>query len=252
MLKAYFDGSSYPTNPGNGIGGYIILNGNNVVKQDTIGLGEPVTSNEAEYLGLYHALDYLVSNDILTDEILVLGDSKLVIEQVFGKWKCKAENLKIFCERNKSLIRRFSNISGKWIPRKQNLADKLTRKPINQVIPARLTQFSNRNYKGNYQSKLTDTGYVVIFGFAEDERMFNLLNGHKTLQNAINFSIKYSVNNNALTYAWLKIEKDFYDSVTKHLNSKLPNIPELFTQLLRKKKLTLREFMHKHKNFRLD
>lgn len=51
------------------------------------------TNNEAEYLGLIGALDWINSN-AKEAEIEVNSDSQLLVRQMQGKYKVKAENLK--------------------------------------------------------------------------------------------------------------------------------------------------------------
>ena len=93
MVELYFDGGSRG-NPGvSGSGWYIkYLDGEEF--RGNFFVGDKSTNNEAEYWGLIKGLQYIVQNDF-TEDIMVYGDSKLVIKQMTGEWKVKAENLKI-------------------------------------------------------------------------------------------------------------------------------------------------------------
>jgi len=51
------------------------------------------TNNEAEYLGLIGALTWIGENKI-ESEIEINSDSQLLVRQMQGKYKVKAENLK--------------------------------------------------------------------------------------------------------------------------------------------------------------
>jgi ribonuclease HI len=86
-----FDGLSYP-NPGISTSGAVLFDHNNKVIFE---VGEYIgfaTNNQAEYngliIGLQRALELNIKN------ILIEGDSKLIIYQSAGKWKVNNEDLK--------------------------------------------------------------------------------------------------------------------------------------------------------------
>ena len=76
------------------------------------------TNNVAEYRAVLAAVD--VANEIAPDaELLVRMDSKLVVEQMSGRWKVKNEGMQdLFQSMLKSIGTR--KISFEWIPREQN------------------------------------------------------------------------------------------------------------------------------------
>jgi probable phosphoglycerate mutase len=76
------------------------------------------TNNVAEYRAVLAAVD--VANEIAPDaELLVRMDSKLVVEQMSGRWKVKNEGMQdLFQSMQKSIGTR--KISFEWIPRGQN------------------------------------------------------------------------------------------------------------------------------------
>ncbi|MFM1846283.1 MAG: hypothetical protein RIS19_756 [Actinomycetota bacterium] len=76
------------------------------------------TNNVAEYRAVLAAVD--VANEIAPDaELLVRMDSKLVVEQMSGRWKVKNEGMQdLFQAMVKSIGSR--KISFEWIPREQN------------------------------------------------------------------------------------------------------------------------------------
>lgn len=76
------------------------------------------TNNVAEYRAVLAAVD--VANEIAPDaELLVRMDSKLVVEQMSGRWKVKNEGMQdLFQSMQKSIGSR--KITFEWIPREQN------------------------------------------------------------------------------------------------------------------------------------
>jgi ribonuclease HI len=122
---------SEPRNPGGTIGyGAAIFRGDECVWQSSgmMPARPSSTNNIAEYLALSHALDWLIENRHTTEPILVAGDSKLVINQCFGTWRIKNGAYVEHANAVRKKLRRFSAISGKWIPRDQNqLADDLSK-----------------------------------------------------------------------------------------------------------------------------
>jgi probable phosphoglycerate mutase len=76
------------------------------------------TNNVAEYRAVLAAVD--VANEIAPDaELLVRMDSKLVVEQMSGRWKVKNQGMQdLFQSMQKSIGTR--KISFEWIPREQN------------------------------------------------------------------------------------------------------------------------------------
>jgi len=82
----------------------------------------------AEYSGFKTILDYLIEHDLTRSQIIVYGDSKLVIKQMFGRWRIKSGYYVPIAKVCKALLKQFPNITGKWIPREQNgLADELSK-----------------------------------------------------------------------------------------------------------------------------
>jgi ribonuclease HI len=80
-----------------------------------MGLG---TNNEAEYhgllLGLRHALGAGAT------EVVVHGDSQLILRQVEGAYKVRAENLRSLNVEARKLLGQFAAHRLAWVPRLQN------------------------------------------------------------------------------------------------------------------------------------
>lgn len=91
---------------------------------------KPMTCNVAEYLGLIAGLRLALDNGVR--RIIVEGDSKLVIEQVFGKWECRHVGLRSLHHTARELVGRFDAVVGRWIPREKNGdADKYSNHALN-------------------------------------------------------------------------------------------------------------------------
>ncbi|XP_070049378.1 uncharacterized protein [Nicotiana tomentosiformis] len=78
----------------------------------------PCTNNMAEYeaciLGLRLAID------MNTQELLVIGDSDLLVHQVLGEWATKNTKILPYLHCVQELIKRFTKIELKHVPRIQN------------------------------------------------------------------------------------------------------------------------------------
>lgn len=82
------------------------------------------TNNVAEYRGLIAGLD--AAADLRADEVSVRMDSKLVVEQMSGRWKIKHPDMIPLAREAKELVAGFAKVEFSWIPRAQNShADRL-------------------------------------------------------------------------------------------------------------------------------
>ncbi|HSS22887.1 MAG TPA: bifunctional RNase H/acid phosphatase [Mycobacterium sp.] len=82
------------------------------------------TNNVAEYRGLIAGLDDAVK--LGATEAAVFMDSKLVVEQMSGRWKVKHPDLIELNAEARKLASRFDRISYEWVPRARNShADRL-------------------------------------------------------------------------------------------------------------------------------
>jgi len=82
------------------------------------------TNNVAEYRGLIAGLEEAAN--LNATEVAVSMDSKLVVEQMSGRWKVKHPDLAELNAQARSLASRFDRISYTWIPRAENShADRL-------------------------------------------------------------------------------------------------------------------------------
>ena len=82
------------------------------------------TNNVAEYGGLIAGLP--AARELGADEVEVRMDSKLVVEQMSGRWQVKHPSMKPLAQQALALVREFASVDFGWIPRAQNsLADAL-------------------------------------------------------------------------------------------------------------------------------
>jgi len=81
------------------------------------------TNNQAEYLGLIAALEKLISiiegagRSPQEFSVEVRGDSRLVMRQIKGEWRCRSANLRPLYDRARTLLARFGAVTYKEVPR---------------------------------------------------------------------------------------------------------------------------------------
>ena len=90
---------------------------------------DTATNNVAEYTALLTGLK--CAKAIGVKQIIVQGDSQLVVNQILGKYKVKAENLQPIWRKAKSLSEEFQKFSINFIPRAENSrSDELANKAM--------------------------------------------------------------------------------------------------------------------------
>ncbi len=101
-----------------------------VLAERSIGLGV-TTNNVAEYQGVIAGLR--AAAELGAAAVGVRMDSKLVIEQLAGRWKVKHANLQPLAAEARQLIAGFEQVSLEWVPRAQNAhADRLANEAMDQ------------------------------------------------------------------------------------------------------------------------
>jgi len=117
-------------NPGLSGAGAVVIDAasGNILREISEAVGI-ATNNVAEYLALIFALESAFEIDPAA-EIIVRMDSKLVVEQMSGRWKIKHPDMLSLGARVQQLISGKS-VEFVWIPREQNvLADALANKAM--------------------------------------------------------------------------------------------------------------------------
>lgn len=90
------------------------------------------TNNVAEYHALLNGLT--AARELGATEVDVLMDSKLVVEQMSGRWKIKHPDMKELALTCRDIASGFASITYTWIPRKQNArADDLANKAMDAL-----------------------------------------------------------------------------------------------------------------------
>ncbi|HEX5013932.1 MAG TPA: ribonuclease HI family protein [Candidatus Limnocylindrales bacterium] len=90
------------------------------------------TNNVAEYTGVVRAL--ALARDLGATEVTMLLDSKLIVEQLAGRWRVKDAKLIPLWEEARRTLRSFSRWSADHVPRAQNgAADALANEAIDRV-----------------------------------------------------------------------------------------------------------------------
>lgn len=93
------------------------------------------TNNVAEYRGLIAGLDDALN--LGATEAAVYLDSKLLVEQMSGRWKVKHPDLIELHAEARDRARRFARISYSWIPRARNThADRLANEAMDAAAEA--------------------------------------------------------------------------------------------------------------------
>jgi ribonuclease HI len=131
-VRLYTDGAARG-NPGPaGAGAVIISPEGHIVAKLGKFLGES-TNNVAEYTGLILGLRRAKAMGIKVLE--VLSDSELLVKQLAGDYAVKAEHLKPLHDEAQALLRGFSDVEVRHIPREENTqADLMSNRAIDERL----------------------------------------------------------------------------------------------------------------------
>lgn len=143
-LYVYFDGLCEPKNPG-GVATYGILiqqSGETVHEESGLAEAKPysdeASNNVAEYSAIIHALKWLENNGHAESQIILRGDSRLIISQLNGVYKVKSLRIIEFHHRAKKLLQKFNNLRIEWVNRELNQdADRLSRIAYKRYLSSR-------------------------------------------------------------------------------------------------------------------
>ena len=113
-LKLFFDGGCRP-NPGM-IETAVVARGVTHHRPDR-GYG---TNNDAEWLALLHAMARAV--ELSATDIVLVGDSALVLNQANEVWPCRSDALRVHLEAFRALAPSFASVRFRQVGRSQNLA----------------------------------------------------------------------------------------------------------------------------------
>jgi ribonuclease HI len=125
-----FDGASRG-NPGPAAAAYVIRDEDGVVKREGEVIGE-ATNNEAEYMALLNGL--VEARELGYSVVEAVGDSELVVRQVGGDWRCKADNLKPLYDEVTATAETFDGFEIRHVPRGTNeKADEVANKALDEA-----------------------------------------------------------------------------------------------------------------------
>lgn len=129
-LIIFTDGASRG-NPGPSSYGFTISDGQGkLIYEEGKYIGE-TTNNVAEYTAVLEAFKYIKSNkkQVTSDKNLqveLYADSKLVAEQLSGRYKIKSAHLKLLITQIQTLAMELGGVIYNHVPRSQNsIADRL-------------------------------------------------------------------------------------------------------------------------------
>ncbi len=108
---------------------------------------ERATNNVAEYVAAICGLEWLMGAGY-EGEVVLCGDSQLVIRQMSGEYEVRAEHLRPYHERLRQLTGRFRRVEYRWVPREENArADALSKEALAEAR-AQLTRRALRSVPG--------------------------------------------------------------------------------------------------------
>ncbi len=94
------------------------------------------TNNVAEYSGLIAGLQ--AAQELGATSVAVRMDSKLVIEQMSGRWQVKHPSMRPLARQASALLAGFEEVTLEWIPREQNKhADRLANQAMDEAAGVR-------------------------------------------------------------------------------------------------------------------
>jgi probable phosphoglycerate mutase len=128
-------------NPGPASAGAVLIDATRPDARDPLAIPDATiseflgvqTNNVAEYTAVVRAL--ALAAELGAREVSMLLDSKLIVEQLAGRWRVKDAKLIPLWEASRGILRGFERWSATHVPRAQNsLADALANEAIDRVV----------------------------------------------------------------------------------------------------------------------
>ncbi|XP_057432184.1 uncharacterized protein LOC130724933 [Lotus japonicus] len=113
--EMYFDGSRHKKGTGIGI---LVISPQGIPTKIKLGIEGECSNNEAEYEALLIGLETALN--LGARELLIRGDSELVIKQLTGEYQCVSENLMKYHSKAVKMLRSFDEVELCHIPRIEN------------------------------------------------------------------------------------------------------------------------------------
>ncbi|MCC3333491.1 bifunctional RNase H/acid phosphatase [Nocardia abscessus] len=119
-------------NPGPAGYGAVVYDGDHIrvlaERREFLGIA---TNNVAEYRGMIAGLE--AAAELGAESVVVRMDSKLVVEQMSGRWKIKHAALIPLADRARRIAAGFARVTYTWIPRAENsAADRLANEAMDE------------------------------------------------------------------------------------------------------------------------
>ncbi len=87
----------------------------------------------AEYVAAIRALEWLAEHGY-RGAVRAYGDSQLVVRQMDGSYRVRAEHLRAYHDRLRQLTRSFASVEFEWVPRERNeRADELSKRALEEA-----------------------------------------------------------------------------------------------------------------------
>jgi broad specificity phosphatase PhoE/ribonuclease HI len=123
-------------NPGPAGYGSVVRDADGEVLLERYGSLGVTTNNVAEYTGLIEGLKAAL--ELKASRVDVRMDSKLVVEQMSGRWQIKNPGLRPLAAEAAALVKRFDEVTFEWIPRERNkAADALANQAMDEAAGRR-------------------------------------------------------------------------------------------------------------------
>ena len=136
IYELFFDGCS-KGNPGPAGAGAVLYKNRKEIWADAWFVGKKETNNVAEYRGLIFGLREAINQNI--QELIVKGDSMLVIKQMRGEYKVSHPNMLPLYQTADVLRKRFTNIRFEHVYRDNNQrADALSNEGLTKPVQLRV------------------------------------------------------------------------------------------------------------------
>jgi ribonuclease HI len=133
-VRVSFDGACQPAR-GGGIATWAFVVEGEGLDVERSGLAAPpgspeATNNVAEYSGALRGLEYLLERGY-HGPVVLQGDSQLVIRQLEGGYRVRADHLRVLHQRVRDALGRFESFQLRWVPRERNArANELTQEAL--------------------------------------------------------------------------------------------------------------------------
>jgi ribonuclease HI len=147
-IRVFFDGGFLTESKmsGQGIIIYFSQNGINYRLKKNASFTNIESNNEAEYAALWAAARELEELGVQYEQVLIRGDSKVVIEQMKGEWPCYEVSLQNWADKIETLFKKLQiEPVYEWIARNENKdADHLVNQALNgKIIKAKKEVIDN-------------------------------------------------------------------------------------------------------------